>query len=302
MKPKILVTGSSGFVGGAFISQIQKEFDIYAVGRQISSGVTPSHFFQIDLSESDAKMKLSEYLDDYHFHSAIHFAAATPHAGLTDQTEFYEVNTIGTYRFLQAIRENVDKFAYISTVDIYGMVERPVIDEASIPNPTNIYGISKYAAEIETLIWSKETHIPSAIFRLGQIYGPGDPSKKAIPNFCRAVLENKPIIIQGSGQDIRQPIYIQDVVSAIKTWVISQPNKKQAQYLLVGSEQITIQSLAEMISQIDPLKRIEIINKPAIKPLTHQYFNNDQTRKILKWKPIVPLIEGLEKTLKSMQN
>jgi UDP-glucose 4-epimerase len=302
MKPKILITGASGFVGAAFTRRIQDRFDVFAIGRTIPSDISESHFFKIDLTDPEAEMNLTKCLENHRFHSTIHFAATTPHTGLIDQEDFYSVNILGTHRLLQSIIDKTKKFAYISTVDVYGSTGNSIIDETSSPNPNNLYGISKLAAELETKVWGKKHHIPTTIFRLGQVYGPGDPSKKAIPNFCRAVIENKPLILKGNGQDIRQPIYIEDVASAIENWLTIPSREKSSQFLLVGLEHITIRSLAAIISRLHSRKRVEIINKPAEKQETSQYFNNERTIQLLNWKPIVQIIEGIDKTLKSLED
>ncbi len=184
MKPKILITGGSGFVGSAFSRLFHNEYDIFAIGRHIPVKIPVDNFFQIDLAEPDAETKLSGYLKDHHFLTAIHFAANTPHSGNNDQSDYYRVNTIGTLHFLHGVRSFVEKVTYISTVDVFGIAAEPVINELSLPKPENNYAISKYAAEMLTQAWSKETKTPASIIRLGQIYGPGDPSKKAMPIFA----------------------------------------------------------------------------------------------------------------------
>jgi len=126
--------------------------------------------------------------------------------------------------------------------------------------------------------------------------------KKAIPNFCRAVVQNNPIVIRGTGQDARQPIHIQDILSGILAWVRKEDSPAFGQYLLVGNERVTIRSVAEMIAGLDKQYTAGIRFENAVKPETQQQFDNTHTCQALNWQPQISLREGLTDTLKGMKH
>lgn len=302
MKQIILISGISGFIGRAFADRVKDEFEVFAIDRIKPVDWPFDHFIEVDISEPSVDKKIAGALQGQHFIAAIHFAAITPHSSAGNPLDFYRVNTLGTRQFLQGIQGCVDKVAVISTVDVYGEPENIIIDENTRCEPENDYAVSKLSAELAARAWSRVTATPTAVIRLGQVYGPGDPSKKAIPGFCRAVAQNQPIIIRGTGQDTRQPIHIQDILSGILAWVHKNDSPAFARYLLAGSENVTIQSIAEMAAGLEADFTAGIRFEKAVKPETRQQFDNSLTRRSLNWQPEIPLSKGLQDTLQRMKH
>jgi len=302
MKPRILVTGISGFIGKAFIDRVKDDFEIFAID-QIKPDYWPSQqFLEIDISSASADAKIARALNGQEFTAAVHLAALTPHSAGDDPLNFYRVNTLGTRQLLKGITGVVEKAAVISTVDVYGVPKDGIIDENTRREPENDYAVSKLSAELAARAWGIVSHTPAAVIRLGQVYGPGDPSKKAIPNFCRAVTQNQPIVIRGTGQDERQPIHIQDILSGIQAWIHQGDPPAFGQYLLVGSECVSIRSIAETVAALEKDYTAGIRFENAVKPEIRQQFDNSLTRSSLNWQPRIPLVEGLKDTLKSMKH
>jgi nucleoside-diphosphate-sugar epimerase len=302
MKQMILISGISGFIGRAFADRAGDDFEIFAIDRIKPADWPSDHFVDVDISAPSADTNIAAALQGKQFIAAIHFAAITPHSAGDNPLDYYRVNTLGTRQFLQGIQGCVEKVAVISTVDVYGSPENIVIDENTCPEPENDYAVSKLSAELAAQAWSHSSGTPTAVIRLGQVYGPGDPSKKAIPNFCRAVVQNNPITIKGTGQDARQPIHIQDILSGILAWVRKEDSPAFGQYLLVGNERVTIRSIAEIIAGLDEQYTAGIRFENAVKPETQQQFDNTQTCQALNWQPQISLREGLTDTLKGMKH
>jgi nucleoside-diphosphate-sugar epimerase len=302
MKPRILITGISGFIGKAFADRAKGEFEVFAIDRVKPDAWPSDQFLELDISSQTAAGMIARVLQGEHFSAAIHFAAITPHSSGGDPLDFYRVNILGTRQFLQGITGTVDRVAVISTVDVYGSPKDAVINETTRREPENDYAVSKLSAELAARAWSAVSHTPTAVIRLGQVYGPGDPSKKAIPNFCRAVLKNEALVIRGTGLDERQPIFIQDILSGILAWVDQKESPTFAQYLLTGSERVTIHSIAETVAGLEKSFTAGIRYESAVKPEISQQFDNSFTRSALNWHPRIPLAEGLNETLRSMKH
>ena len=302
MKPRVLVTGISGFIGKAFTDWVKDELDIFAIDRIKPHDWPADQFLEVDIASPSADGTIATALHGQHFAAAVHFAAITPHSAGDDPLDFYQVNTLGTRQFLKGLSGLVEKAAVISTVDVYGAPDEAIITENTRREPENDYAVSKLSAELAARAWSAVSHTPAAVIRLGQVYGPGDPSQKAIPSFCRAVTRNQPIIIRGTGQDERQPIHIQDILSGILAWIQQKDTPAFGQYLLVGSERVSIRSIAETVAALDNNYSAGIRFESAVKPEIRQQFDNSLTRAALNWQPRIPLAEGLKETLMSMKH
>jgi UDP-glucose 4-epimerase len=302
MKPRILVTGISGFIGKAFTKRVKDEFDVFAIDREKPDFWPADQFLEVDISSPSATGTIAEAMRGKHFSAVIHFAAITPHTSGGDPLDFYRVNTLGTRQVLQGITGIVDRAAVISTVDVYGVPEDTIINETTRREPENDYAASKLSAELAARAWSAVSRTPTAVIRLGQVYGPGDPSKKAIPNFCRAVLKNEAIVIRGTGLDERQPIHIQDILSGILAWISKDNPPAFGQYLLVGSDRVSIRTIAETIAGLDKNFSAGIRFESAVKSEIRQQFDNTFTRTSLKWQPRIRLAEGLNETLLSLNH
>ena len=81
--------------------------------------------------------------------------------------------------------------------------------------PATFYGASKAAAEALLDVWSRRSGVPATALRFTQVYGPGDTSAKAIPNFIDACLRGERPPVRGSGEEVRDYVYVDDAVAAI---------------------------------------------------------------------------------------
>ncbi|HYX30226.1 MAG TPA: NAD-dependent epimerase/dehydratase family protein, partial [Pyrinomonadaceae bacterium] len=210
MSTRILVTGAGGFVGRELVRTLSQEYEIWAITHQSAApDAAANRCFQIDLSQPTAASELRALLPAEPFDTVLHLAAHTPRLGQATLDQLVAANTLGTLRMLAGLQVPPQRFAYFSTIDVYGNVfDDTILDEQSCVAPSTDYAISKYAAERVLASWSMAHGLAATIFRLGQVYGPGDPTNKVIPSFCAAVAAGKPPTISGAGEDIRQPVNV----------------------------------------------------------------------------------------------
>ena len=97
------------------------------------------------------------------------------------------------------------------------------------------------------MLWARTQGVSATILRLGQVYGSGDPYTKVIPTFCQAVSGGLAPVVHGSGDEIRQPVHIRDVVAAVRAWLRKPPGTTSEILLIAGMEQITIRDLARLV-------------------------------------------------------
>lgn len=191
---KIIVIGSSGFVGNAICNEILN---------------TSVEIVKIDRNQfSKFKLSPSTFRNSIEPSDVIVFAAAKVPAKTS--LDFLE-NIIIVQEFIELIHDT--SFAYllnISSDAIYGDYLRPIIEEDS-PQPTSIHGLMHYAREflLNELFGDKMGNLRPTL-----IYGPGDPHNGYGPNrFIRQALKDEPIEVFGNGEEQRDHIFIEDVAN-----------------------------------------------------------------------------------------
>jgi nucleoside-diphosphate-sugar epimerase len=161
---KILLTGSSGFLGKVFFNLLTKENDVHSIGRNELA----TH--NVDLLD---KFTLPESYD-----CVIH-AAGKAHLvpkSKKDVKAFWDVNVIGTRNLLNALEAQPPKyFVLISSVAVYGKTSGVLLDEQNTLSAQDPYGKSKIEAEQIVKKWCIEKNIISTILRLPLVAGENPP-------------------------------------------------------------------------------------------------------------------------------
>ena len=170
---KVLVTGCTGFIGSHLCEQLSKENDVSVVGMTRNKSRSPQFkdFFEIrygDLLNQDTLKNVTKDID-----VVIHLAALMrfhePYENL------YRHNVDGT-RFiaLDAMKNNVKHFIYVSSTEAIGPVDIIPADESAPCHPTYGYGKTKQISEEWLNQQYNETGFPLTIVRPTGVYGPGD--------------------------------------------------------------------------------------------------------------------------------
>ena len=239
---EILITGGAGFIG------INNAENLIKLGNQVSildnlsrqgselnlnwlKKVGNYRFYDCDVSNFD---DLSNIIKSNNFDAIIHLAAQVAvTTSLANPRLDFNSNVIGTFNLLEAIRlfSPSSALLYSSTNKVYGDLKELKIDELdkkyqlkllpygiSESQPLNFYspyGCSKGAADQYVLDYCKIYGIKSAVFRQSCIYGPrqfGIEDQGWLAWFIIAHLLNKRITIYGNGKQVRDILFIKDLV------------------------------------------------------------------------------------------
>jgi UDP-glucose 4-epimerase len=144
----------------------------------------------------------------------------------------------------------VKKFIYTSTTAVYGSNSKKKDNEKNQIKPDSLYGISKFAGEMFVNQLLKKTKTKSIIFRLFNTYGPGENlnflKKGMVSIYLSYVWKNRPIIIKGSLDRIRDLTYVEDV-SYILSNAINIQIKKSETINLSSGKSYTVKKIIDEI-------------------------------------------------------
>jgi UDP-glucose 4-epimerase len=240
MKNKILLTGSTGFVGSAVLRKIK---NVVLLGRSSPDGFN-GLFIKRDLS---AKIN---YLDCFDGVKAIVHCAARVHV-MNEKSEnplqaFRDINVDATLRLAQQASDaGVERFIYISSIKVNGESTqgRSAFTPLDKPQPEDAYGISKYEAEQALTKLSKETGMELVIIRPTLIYGAG------VKGNFRNLLKLSKIILPlpfGSINNHRSMVYLENLVDLIIT-CLDHPNAPGEVFLVSDNEDVSLSKLISLI-------------------------------------------------------
>lgn len=274
---KILVTGSSGFIGKQVIKHLQK-FDI--VTDSIGSK-------RVNLQKIEEVMRLEKS------NIVIHLGGKTIKE--LDWNEYFENNVLGTLNILEyCIKKNVNKLIFVSSY-VYGNPKYSPIDEKHPVSPHNAYTRSKFLAEQLCEFYAKNSNLNVIILRPFNIFGKTLPKGFLISNLLKSTLKKKKITVINK-ESKRDFLYIDDFVDVILK--IKNYDFK-FEIFNVGS------GISHSFNEV-----IEKIEKITSKKINVDYKNNEEIfikdikaditkiSKKINWKPKIKFDEGLQRIFK----
>ena len=262
---KVLVTGYKGFIGN-HLCYVLKYKGAKVTGMEDKNGGV------INLKLLYEKCRNIDYV----FHLA---AISTIPACANNPLKAHDINVTGTLNVLLASKAcRVKKVVFVSSSVVH--------------DPRTVYAVMKTIGEMYCKLFSNMFGLPVSILRLYNVYGVGQDSDTAVvPSFIRQLKEDKLIIIEGSGEQTRDFVYVEDVVDAMIQTV---EDNLDGYYNIGTGRDISISDLAYLIGKI--------MNKPVrIEHTTGRAGDVDKSvaRKPEWFEPKYSLTEGLTKTIES---
>lgn len=298
----ILVTGGAGFIGSHIVdAYIEKGFKVVVVDNlstgDISNVNKSAVFYKFDLyKDSLEKVFKLHKINIINHHAAQIDLRKSISAPLFDT----RINIEGSIRLFElAAKNNVKKIIFASSGGaVYGEQLHFPADENHITKPLSPYGISKLTVEKYLYFYKHYYNIDYVILRYGNVYGPRQSIKGeagVVSIFCKKLINNKIPVINGSGRNTRDYVFISDVVRA---------NLYSLDYK--GSDIFNI-STAKETSVNKLFNLLKVISGKKIKPIHSRPVSGEQKRSCLdyrfasrnlKWKPLINLDDGLRLTYK----
>ena len=210
---RVLVTGSSGHVGGAIASRlISSGWDVIGLSRTPSYIQNLNQNLQIDLGSKTLAEQIS--VQTLRCDAIVHAAADLDKQLYT--SDICLTNCLGTQQILKlADFWQVENFLYISSVPIIGKPQvLPVTEDHPIDPPT-AYHASKLFGEYLTLL-ANRNGLTGSILRLTSPIGPGMPDNRILSVFIKRALANQPLQLSGQGTRQQNYVDVRDVSIAVE--------------------------------------------------------------------------------------
>ncbi|MCR4417248.1 MAG: GDP-mannose 4,6-dehydratase [Ignavibacteria bacterium] len=296
----ILVTGGAGFIASHIVDAFIENGHNVTIIDNLTTGrkenINPgAKFYEIDIRDD-----LTKIFDEGKFDVVNHHAAQIDvRRSVTDPIYDAGVNIIGTLNLLQnSIKFGVKKFMFASTGGaVYGEQDYFPADENHKQQPLSPYGISKLSVE-KYLYFYKEVHgLKYTILRYANIYGPRqNPLGEAgvVCIFLDKILAGDQPIINGSGEQTRDYVYVKDVVKANLLTL----NEEESDIYNVGTGiETSVNELFRLINQNfnNSIKEVHGPAKPGEQ--MRSVITSEKLFKKFGWKPSTKLEDGLRETI-----
>ncbi|HYM81479.1 MAG TPA: NAD-dependent epimerase/dehydratase family protein [Candidatus Limnocylindria bacterium] len=299
---RILVTGGAGFIGSHVVDRFVALGHEVAVFDDLSTGfrafVNPkARFYQSDLADPAAvEACVAEFKPELVDH---HAAQIDVRKSVLEPRRDAEINVLGGLSLLESCtRHGVRKFVYASTGGaLYGEGRFLPATEDHPVNPEAPYGASKHTLEHYLYLWKLLHALDYTVLRYPNVYGPrqnpkGEAGVNAI--FIGLMLAGERPRIFGTGEQVRDYLYVEDVVEANALALAAGGGETMNIGTGVGTSVNDIfRELKALLGFVgDP-----IYDAPRPGEVQRIYLDASRAAKILDWHPRVTFVEGLRRTI-----
>jgi len=299
-RPCSLVTGGAGFIGSHVASHCLKLGHDVVVLDDMSGGFpdqVPQGAELMQGSVTDpalVALAFRQHRFDYVYHLAAYAAVGLSHF---IRHFNYATNLLGTVNVInEAVRNHVKCLVFASSTSVYGENQVPMTEEL-VPRPTDPYGISKYACELDLAAAFELFGLPYIIFRPHNVYGEhqnlGDPYRNVLGIFMNQIMEGRVLTIFGDGGQTRAFTHVDDVAPHIARSV--HVPEAYNQVMNIGADQAySVNRLAQLALEAFHAN-LPIHHLPARNEVYEVYADHEKARRLLQLAPSVSLEEGVSR-------
>ena len=326
----VLITGGCGFIGTNLADRIMSSGQPVLLFDNLSRPGVEKNLAYLRKTHGDLmRIDAADVQDAHALRTAVnrasqvfHFAAQVAvTTSLTNAVHDFEVNARGTLNLLEAVRaqDEPPPLVFTSTNKVYGGLpdvrmrasgqryepEDEAVHAAGIGEERPLdfhrpYGCSKGAADQYVVDYARTFGLPAVVFRMSCIYGPhqmGNEDQGWVAHFLIRALEGRPITIYGDGMQVRDVLFVDDLVDAFLVAQAKMPEISGQAFNIGGGPGNTI-SLIDLLDFIEQLhgERPRVMSG-AWRPGDQRYYVSDirKMRQHTGWRPRVDAQEGVRR-------
>ncbi len=274
----------------------------YAANPENLSGVDETRytFVKGDITDAPLVEKLMQEAD-----FVINFAAET-HVDRSihmDGASFIRTNVEGVHVLLESLRSapSVRKFIHVSTDEVWGdlpLSSSEKFTEASPFKPSSLYSASKAAGDLLVHAYVRTYGIPAIVTHSVNNYGSGQNAEKLIPFFSLRASQDLPLPLYGSGENMRDWLYVEDHSSALMI-LLEQGNSGEIYAISSGDTRSNLEIAALVLDTLG--KPASLITYVADRPGHDLKYAVDSSKlRALGWKPQHALDETLPEVVRAI--
>lgn len=319
---KILVTGGAGFIGSAVVrlavsrghGVVNLDALTYAACLDNVASVAGSRLYAFEQADIRDRAALDRVLATHQPDAIMHLAAESHvDRSIDGPADFIETNVNGTFTLLEAARAywvgkgrpESFRFHHISTDEVFGTLgPTGKFTEDTPYAPNSPYSASKAASDHLVRAWHETYGLPVVLTNCSNNYGPFHFPEKLVPVVILNALEGKPIPVYGTGENVRDWLYVEDHADALLC--VLEKGKLGRSYNIGGENEARNIDLVRIICGLldemrpDGAPHDRLITFVADRPGHDLRYAIDpaRIRAELGWRPSVTVEEGLRRTVR----
>ncbi|MGD0877967.1 MAG: NAD-dependent epimerase/dehydratase family protein [Anaerolineales bacterium] len=297
-----LITGAGGFLGSHLANQLAREGHMVRGLDDLSTGdpqvLDPDvHFTRGDVNDRPKLWTLLQEVDCvYHLAARI----SVPESILYPR-EYNTANVGGTVSLMEAMRDvGIRRVVLASSGAIYGEQNFQPLTEMQTPRPLSPYAVSKLAAEYYVSTIGRLWGIETVSLRIFNAYGPGQHIPASHPPvvsyFLRQAIRGGTLVVHGDGNQTRDYVYVDDVVSAMVA-AATAPNINGLVINVGSGVETSLRALTKLMLEVTGSQANIVYNSQTSAGVSRLCADLTLAGQKLNYKPAINLEEGLRLTL-----
>ena len=312
----VLVTGGAGFIGSNLVGRLleDKRISIVSVLDNLATGLQQNinelsgnkkfRFVEGDIRDFETCLQACEGVDVISHQAAL---GSVPRS-ISDPLTTNNVNITGTLNIFTAAKEkNVKRVVYAASSSTYG--DHPGLPkvEDQIGKPLSPYAVTKYVNELYAQVYANLYKLDLIGLRYFNIFGPRQnpkgPYAAVIPLFLKALVENKPPVINGDGAHSRDFTFVDNAVQANIAAMFTDNAKAVNQvYNIACGQQTSLLELFNALKQQAKSSLDPVFGPERAGDVKHSLADISKAKNLLGYSPSVSVQEGLKITFDWYKN